>query len=546
MHRQQAILTVIAALALVATLAGCGGSGGPGAGGPPGTGSPGTPLVAGNFTATPAGGESLKDMALANGGPETMAFVIWGGQIEDLRLGMMGTTFGQIIYSTGSSSNHDLAIVDVVTGATRTIVDSPYDEIEPTWIEDGNRIAYEMAIGGDTDVYTALPDGRGRRSLTHQGMPPYNYEGPPAGVYSNDELLYVSDSDGDTEIYKASTDGGGTLLTTNSDWDRHPAWSPTTSRIVYSSHVGGDWDLRIMRQDGSANYAITSDTTPEDEPAWSPDGTRIAYTKRVSGNWDIYVCNVDGSGEQRLTSNGAEDLHPSWSPDGTQIVFESKRAGNGDIYVMNANGTGETRIVSGTAEDMDPEWNPAAEFARTFVGPAGSDGGEDPPFGSTPLDLALISGDDAGVLFFGMRCLGAASAVQVKNLNEEMLYPALLGISIHTPDTITLLGQDQGRGKDIVRHIRNTGTEATFVGDFDNVMIVFEPEHGRVMALAPWRGAPNAMLPLDVDSLAAAQPTLDVAGGQIIIRGPALGAPGGGICQELVFDATTGEIVSYG
>ncbi len=546
MCTRQALLTVVLALALAGVLAGCGGGGGTRAGVPPGTGGPGTPLVAGNFAATPAGGDSLKDMALANGGPEALAFVIWGGQIEDFRLGMMGTTLGHIIYSTGSSSNHNLAVVDVVTGATRTIVDSSYDEIEPTWIEDGNRIAYEMVIGGDTDVYTALPDGRGRRSLTQQGLPPYNHEGQPAGVYSNDELLYVSDSDGDTEVYRASTDGGGTKLTTNSDWDRHPAWSPTTSRVVYSSHVGGNWDLRIMRQDGTGNYAITSTSVPEDEPAWSPDGSRIAYTKRVSANWDIYVCNIDGSGEQRLTTHAAEDLHPSWSPDGGRIVFESKRAGNGDIYVMNADGTSETRIVSGAAEDMDPEWNPAAEFARTFVGPAGSDGGEDPPFGSSALDLALLSGGDAGVMFLGLRCLGAASAVEVTNLNEKMLYPALLGVSIHTPDTITLLGQDQGRGKGIVRHIRNTGTEATFVGDFDNVMIVFDPDQGRVMAIAPWRGAPKTMLPLDVDSVAAAEPTLQVAGGQIVIRGPALGAPGGGICQELVFDASTGEVIRYG
>ena len=65
MSKRQVVPTTIVALVLVVVLAGCGGEGGTGAGGPPGAGAPGTPLAVGSVTATPAAGESLKDMALA-------------------------------------------------------------------------------------------------------------------------------------------------------------------------------------------------------------------------------------------------------------------------------------------------------------------------------------------------------------------------------------------------------------------------------------------------------------------------------------------------
>jgi hypothetical protein len=540
MHAVKRVVMVAGILALALTFVGCGGEGG-GVGGPPPGGTAGTPLVSGQFTATPTAGEELQDLVVANGGPEGACVVVWGGQIADFRIGKYGAALGQVVYSSGAAGNHDIKVVNVDTGLSQTIVTTQYDDVAPTWVDDGRQVAFEMVIGSDKEIYLASPTGRGIQNLTGSGQGPNNNEMQPAGGYGHDSILFTANQDGDNDIYRMDIDGGPwQKLTTNATPDGDPAWAPEGGRIIYSSKQTGNWDLRII-QPGGGNYPITATTTPEVEPSWSPDATQIAYARRVAGNWDIYTCNVDGSNVDRLTNHAADDLHPSWSDDGRRIVFWSKRTGNGDIYVMNANGTAETRVTTDTTEDMHPEWNEATRQSRTFVGPAGSDGGFDPPFGSNPLDLVVAGGDDYGARVFGMRCMGAASAVQVKNLNETG-YPLPFGVSIHTPDTILLLGEDTGRGKPIVRHIRNTGTNATFVGDFDNVILVFDGDNGNLEVLAPWRGAPKTMLPLDTSAMAD-EPTIEMAGSEIIVRGPRLGAPGGGLCQELVFRA--GEIVSF-
>jgi TolB protein len=68
----------------------------------------------------------------------------------------------------------------------------------------------------------------------------------------------------------------------------------------------------------------------------------IAFHSGRDGNFEIYVMRADGTNPTRLTDNPAEDILPAWSPDGTKIAFQSRR---GDIvpeiYVMNRYGPRE-------------------------------------------------------------------------------------------------------------------------------------------------------------------------------------------------------------
>src|SRR4051794_32122691 len=106
--------------------------------------------------------------------------------------------------------------------------------------------------------------------------------------------------------------------------------------IAYSAmSERGDWDLFLMRPDGSSRRNITN--TPETHELgvrFSPDGQRILFrivpkaTKFTHANWGVLgkliVAKSDGTKPQPLGDNG-EFPWASWSPSGLQIACLTKR-----------------------------------------------------------------------------------------------------------------------------------------------------------------------------------------------------------------------------
>jgi Tol biopolymer transport system component len=91
----------------------------------------------------------------------------------------------------------------------------------------------------------------------------------------------------------------------------------------------GDVEIFTMNPNGTNLTQLTSNTEDDTAPAYSPDGAYIAFTSHRDGNGEIYEMFANGSNETRLTNNHpVQDETPSYSPDGNQIVFTSLRDGN--------------------------------------------------------------------------------------------------------------------------------------------------------------------------------------------------------------------------
>ena len=117
----------------------------------------------------------------------------------------------------------------------------------------------------------------------------------------------------------------------------------TKGWIVYSAKTEkGDWDLFLMRPDGSHRRNLTR--TPETSEAaarFSPDGKRLLYYRMPKsevldnnryGLYELVISNADGSSP---VSFGNDFSWASWSPDGKKIAFISNRDGGNDVYVMD-------------------------------------------------------------------------------------------------------------------------------------------------------------------------------------------------------------------
>ncbi|HKW97021.1 MAG TPA: hypothetical protein VJN43_04765 [Bryobacteraceae bacterium] len=105
--------------------------------------------------------------------------------------------------------------------------------------------------------------------------------------------------------------------------------------IVYSARTEqGDWDLFLMRPDGSERRNITNTAEFNDLGGrFSPDGSRMLYRRipkaaRINHDmWgsigELMVANADGSGASVYGKSG-EFPWASWSPDGRQLACLNK------------------------------------------------------------------------------------------------------------------------------------------------------------------------------------------------------------------------------
>ncbi len=127
-----------------------------------------------------------------------------------------------------------------------------------------------------------------------------------------------------------------------------------------------DFDLWLMRPDGTQQQKVIDLPGDQRDPAFDPGGRLLAYASNHSGTYQIYTVEVSTGVTRRITTpegGAGNKRHPTWSADSNWIAFQCDRRGNWDIFKILSNGaSAEIPLAFSSNDEVAPAWSPTTPY----------------------------------------------------------------------------------------------------------------------------------------------------------------------------------------
>ncbi|TFG48953.1 MAG: serine/threonine-protein kinase, partial [Gemmatimonadales bacterium] len=232
---------------------------------------------------------------------------------------------GTVVYYTGSEN--DRTVVEVGRdGRATPVMTEPAEYKDPRWSPDGTRIAVEIAIGTQGDLWIRDTRNGTQSRLTNGTENLY-----PLWTPDGRRIVFTSRRAGLAGIWWQPVDGGGDAesLQPGSEADlRFPHDITADGRTLLfrtnTADHGFDIGAMELKPDGAARQVLA---TPENEgsPVLSPDNRWMAYVSDASGINEVYVTPWPDVGRRaQLSTGGGQE--PQWNPRGGELFYRTGEA----------------------------------------------------------------------------------------------------------------------------------------------------------------------------------------------------------------------------
>jgi dipeptidyl aminopeptidase/acylaminoacyl peptidase len=237
-----------------------------------------------------------------------------------------------VAFVSDRSGNRDIYILEIETQELKRLTYHYGDDSNPAWSPDGSKIAFHSNRDGNNEIYTIetkcaeIPEGCPDEviRLTNIIYDDLEPEWSPDG----EKIAFMSARDGNLEIYTMNSDGTKvTRLTYNPGIDGFPTWSPDGSMIAYHSARDENIDIYVMRLENQEEWRITESSNEQEAPYWC--GNAIIFMSRGQ-NYNLAIVFASSSGSNfgtpqilRSGTSSAFDGFPSCGRPGfnTSRVF---------------------------------------------------------------------------------------------------------------------------------------------------------------------------------------------------------------------------------
>ncbi|MEI6500173.1 MAG: hypothetical protein WCP21_04000, partial [Armatimonadota bacterium] len=227
-------------------------------------------------------------------------------------------------------------------------------------------LSLTSALARRSDVGPLIPIN-GLKSANPATRPVFGHDLPTPPIVLQAQSKQASGPNADDNLTE--------IAATSFELQPNASPGPSQNRIVFASNgidsnkdgqidtipaTGANYNLWIMRSDGSEQYMLADLPGDQMDPCYDPGGRMIVYSQPVNNVWQIFTIQIsDPSVVQQITTGPGNKRHPTWSPDDNWIGFQSNVNGNWDLYKILATGQGlPVQITSGPSNDTDPSWAP--------------------------------------------------------------------------------------------------------------------------------------------------------------------------------------------
>jgi Tol biopolymer transport system component len=172
------------------------------------------------------------------------------------------------------------------------------------------------------------------------------------GSFSPDgkHICFTRGGGKDADIYVMKSDGSGAVrITSAPGYDGGPFFSPDGKRLVYRSDRKSNDLLQVFVADlafdakgeitgAAGEHQLTNDGNVNWGPYWHPDGKHLIYATSAHGhaNYELYMMRDDGSEKTRVTYKEGADVLPVFSPDGKWLMWTAKRTADNTTQLFIA------------------------------------------------------------------------------------------------------------------------------------------------------------------------------------------------------------------